>query len=273
MEGPECGQLAEKLRKVSSILMSLERVAVAYSGGVDSAFLAATASRSLGDGALAVTVVSPLITSEEIESARETARKIGIAHVIVDIGDGLLHENEAFRKNPPDRCYHCKKVMLGRLFEVASAHRIAHVVEGSNLDDLRDYRPGMKAVVELGAISPLIAAGLSKLDVRELSRELGLPTWNKPSRPCLATRIPYGSPITADKLHAIERAEAFMVELGFNCVRVRHHDAIARIEVLPEETCIVMKHAERINSALLNLGFKYVTVDLGGYRMGSMNEL
>lgn len=208
----------------------------------------------------------------EIARARSLARSLRVKHIVVR-ADELL-ATERFRANPPDRCYHCKKAILSKLFVIAQALGFPCVLEGSNADDAKDFRPGRRAVREIHAKSPLAAAGLTKADIRALSRERGLPTWNKPSAACLASRIPYGEEITREKLERIERGEAFLASLGFGACRLRHHGEIARIEVPDGELGRTLAPAvrARIVRKLKALGFKYVTVDLEGYRTGSMNE-
>jgi uncharacterized protein len=226
----------------------------------------------LGDRAVAVTVAFPAVPASEVRGARSLARRIGARHVVLRADDVMALER--FRRNPPDRCYHCKIAIFSKLSAAAQALGVPCVLEASNRDDLADYRPGHRAVRELGARSPLIEAGLSKADVRALSRERGLATWDKPSAACLASRVPYGEEITREKLGRIERAEAYLAALGFEAVRVRHHGEIARIEVPPDgiDRLLESPLRRRIAARLRKLGFRYVTVDLEGYRSGSMNE-
>lgn len=226
----------------------------------------------LGKKLLAVTVAFPAVPAAEIKSARAIARGLGVKHLVVRADDVM--EMSSFRGNPPDRCYHCKTAILSKLLAIAQALGFPCILEASNKDDVRDYRPGHRAVRELGARSPLIEAGLTKADIRALSMERGLPTWNKPSAACLASRIPYGEPITREKLARIERGEAYLASLGFSSCRLRHHGDLARIEV-PESDIARLIGAgvkSKIVRKMKALGFRYVTLDIEGYRSGSMNE-
>lgn len=250
-------------------IYGMERVAVAFSGGVDSAFLLYAAHRALGDGVLAVTFAAPYSPKAEIVDAVELAGTLGVRHRVIDMGIPDVIAN-----NPPDRCYHCKRALLGELLRVAAEEGIEHALDGSNLDDLDDYRPGFRAVRELGVASPLLDAGLTKRDIRDLSREHGLPTWDKPAGACLLTRLPHGSFIDTEELDRIDRGEAFLKSLGFAHVRLRSHGTLARIE-LPSEaiaSCLDPELRDRIDTRLKALGYRHVAVDLAGYRMGSLNE-
>lgn len=247
------------------------RVIVAFSGGTDSAFLLAVCAEVLGTGqVLAVTASSETYTPAELEGARQLARSLGVAHRVLAT-DELT--DESFVANPPDRCYHCKRHFFGDLRALAAAEGIAHLLDGSNADDVHDYRPGREAAREAGIESPLMAAGLTKEEIRALSRERGLPTWNKPANPCLASRIPYGTRITRDMLAAVAAAEDFIRDRGFTMVRVRHHGAMARIELASDELPRFMDEANRgaVAAHLRGLGFTWIAVDLEGYRMGSLN--
>ena len=246
-------------------------VAVAFSGGVDSAFLLKTAHGLLGDGVLAVTASFCLVPQKEVLAAQEFCRREGIRQVTVGPEELPI---ESFRSNPPDRCYLCKRQLFGRIIEKASSLGFAHVAEGSNADDVGDYRPGMAAVAELGVFSPLLEAGLTKAEIRQLSGEAGLPTWDKPSMACLASRFVYGEPLTEGKLRMVEAAEDLLRGMGFRQVRVRVHGDLARIETDPAEfsRLLAPETAAAVQKRLTELGFRYVSLDLGGYKTGSMNR-
>jgi uncharacterized protein len=245
------------------------KVVVAYSGGTDSTLLLKVAHDELGENAMAVTAVSPSTSSDELESATSMAREMGAQHVVIAT-DEL--DNPNYVANSPERCYHCKHLRFDRLLELAREKGFTHVADGSNTDDLGDHRPGMRASRELGVRSPLIEAGLAKADIRALSRHLGLSTWSKPSAACLASRIPYGTPITPERLKQIDEAEQFLHGLGISQVRVRLHGDVARIEVEPDCLPLLLDNRSAIVRQLRGLGFSYVTADLEGYRAGSMNE-
>jgi len=262
--------LEEKLESLKEILRSLESVVIAFSGGVDSTFLSKVAFDVLGDNALAVTARSETYPRAEFEEALGLAEEIGIKHEAIVSEELDIPE---FSDNPVNRCYYCKKELLTKLKEIAEERGLKHVAEGSNFDDLDDYRPGMQAVAELGVRSPLKEAKLTKADIRELSKRFGLPTWNKPSFACLSSRFPYGNRITREKLTAVGEAEIFLRNLGIRQLRVRHHDRIARIEVAQEDMEILLQNREQIVEKLKELGYTYVTMDLQGYRTGSMNEV
>lgn len=246
-------------------------VLVAYSGGVDSAYLAAVAARVLGQKALAVTADSPSIPRRELEDAKALAAKIGIRHRVIEAKE---LENPDYVRNDADRCYHCKSELFTRLVRVAQDEGIAVVVDGNNADDRGDYRPGSAAAQERGVRSPLQECGFTKADVRAASRLLGLPTADKPASACLASRLPYGMPVTKRALGAIEQAEAGLHDLGFTQVRVRAHGDVARIELPADDIARAM--APDLRAAVLDVvrgaGFRYVAMDLQGYRSGSLNE-
>ncbi len=260
----------EKLKKLKEILLSLESVVIAFSGGVDSTLLSKVAYDVLGDKSLAVTAKSETYTKSELDDAINLARKIGIKHEIIETSELDIPE---FSHNPIERCYYCKKELLTKLKEIARLRGFKYVVDGANADDLGDYRPGMRAVAELEVRSPLKEAQLTKADIRELSKRFDLPTWDKPSAACLASRFPYGTKITAERLNIVGEAEAFIKSFGVSQLRVRYHDQIARIEVLDKDMEKLVKNREVIVKKLKELGFSYVTMDLQGYRTGSMNEV
>lgn len=262
----------EKAQKLKEYLQMLESVVVAFSGGVDSSFLAAAAYKVLGEKAIAVTAVSETLSETEKMEARKTAATIGIKHEEVWISE---LEDPEFAANNGDRCYHCKHTRFGALTAWAQEHGYKWVIDGSNVDDLCDYRPGMKAIKELnGVCSPLLENGLAKEDIRSLSKVWGLPTWNKLSMPCLSSRIAYGERITPERLRQVEKAEAFIRTFVKGPVRVRHHGMLARIEVDAKLLGIlaIPEVAANINKEITALGFKYVTFDLAGYRTGSLNN-
>ena len=260
-----------KLTKLQSIVREMESVIVAYSGGVDSTFVVSVAAEVLGERALAVTGVSPSIPKSEVDEAKAFATDIGIAHELLETHE---MDREGYVNNGPDRCFHCKTELYGLLAALAKERDITYVVDGCNVDDTGDHRPGRIAAAEHGVRSPLIEAGLTKDEIRELSRERGLPTWDKPAMACLSSRIPYGTPVTVETLERIAAAEAFLKSFGIRQVRVRHHDEVARIELEPEGMAVLMEDGtrERVVERLKELGYSYVTVDLAGFRSGSMNE-
>ena len=263
--------LLGKLKVLKRILADLGSVLVAYSGGVDSTFLFAVAHDVLGDRALAVTARSELYTEGELKDARAFAGLIGGAYQEIETSE-LSVEN--FAENPPNRCYYCKKELFSTLQAIARDHGLAWVADGSNHDDLNDYRPGSQAAEELGVQSPLKEAGLTKEDIRHLSRTMNLPSWNKPAMACLSSRFPYGSRITVEKLQKVEQAEAFLRGLGLVQLRVRDHGDTARIEVEPRQMTTLTEPdtARAVVEKFKTLGYTYVTLDLQGYRTGSLNE-
>lgn len=261
----------QKLEDMRNDIKRLNSVAVSFSGGVDSSFLLKVAADVLGGNAIAVTIRSPFFPQRESDEAQAFCREQKIRQVMCE--RNVLELAEVVR-NPKDRCYHCKKEMFQQIRAVAQELGMEHVIEGSNTDDDGDYRPGMLAVAELGIISPLKDCGLTKADIRALSKYLGLPTWEKPSFACLASRFVYGEKITEEKLSMVERAEQLLFDLGFRQFRVRIHGRMARIEVEPEEFARIMQEEVRteIVEKFREYGFTYTALDLDGYRMGSMNE-
>jgi uncharacterized protein len=266
-------ELGTKTRKLKKIFQAMGKVVVAFSGGVDSTLLLKVAQDTLGDkNVLAVTALSPLYPERELAGVKRLIQTLGVRHRLIQSNE---LEIPGFSKNPPDRCYYCKSNLFGDLLGIAKEEAISFVVEGSTLDDDQDHRPGRMAIQELGIRCPLKEASLTKREVRELSKTLGLPTWDKPSFACLASRFPYGEEITEEKLKMVEAAENFLFGLGFKQVRVRHYGDLARIEILKEEMAPLMSGSlrEKVVSHLKGIGYHYITVDLEGFRSGSMNEV
>lgn len=261
-----------KLNNLQQSLKELGSAAIAFSGGVDSTFLLKVAHQVLADRALAITAISGLFPEREITEANELVIAEGIRHILYEMDEFAI---AGFAENPVNRCYLCKKYLFSCFLEITARQGIPYLLEGSNVDDDRDYRPGNIAVRELGVLSPLREAGLTKTEIRRLSNEMGLPTWNKPSFACLASRFPYGETITREKLKAVETSERLLFDLGFNQVRVRRHGRLARIEVHPDEMEKLTSPGirEAIYAGIKQTGFTYVTLDMQGYRTGSMNEI
>ena len=262
--------LNTKLENLKTYLRSLGSLAVAYSSGVDSTFLLKVAHDVLGDKAIAITATSSFYPKRESQEASDFCKSKGIKQIIVASEELDIPE---ISHNPTNRCYLCKKDLFTKILSIAKENGIDNVAEGSNMDDMGDYRPGLKAIAELGIKSPLRECDLYKEEIRALSKEMGLPTWNKPSFACLASRFVYGEEITIQKLKMVEKAEEALLQLGFKQFRVRiHGENLARIEVLPADLEKLFSLRETISKALHEVGFTYITMDLSGYRTGAMNE-
>lgn len=260
----------KKLTKLRAILKEMQGAVVAFSGGVDSTFLLKMAVTELGMGkVLAVTGQSSTYPAWEFAEAQQLAQTLGVRQRIVATEE---LENDEFAANPPERCYFCKQELFARLRRIAGEEGASHILDGTNLDDLGDFRPGRKAAQELGVRSPLLEAGLTKEDIRFYSREMGLATWDKPACACLASRFPYGTKITRKKLRQVEEGEDYLRSLGFRQFRLRHHGNLVRIEIDRKQMSLMLASAGEVARALKRHGFNYVTMDLEGYRPGSMNE-
>jgi uncharacterized protein len=269
MSGTLEAPLADKLAGLERILADLESAVVAFSGGVDSSLLLAVAVKVLGARALAVTATSETYPERELIEARALAGQLGARHCEVVSEELDIPE---FKHNPRNRCYYCKKELFAKLREIAGQECIAHVLDGTNLDDRGDHRPGRQAAEELGVRSPLEEAGFTKDDIRALSRHFGLPSWDKPAFACLSSRFPYGTAITSERVSQVGRAEEALRELGFRVLRVRYHDRVARLELGPEEFALAIGPLrEEVDTLVKDSGFTYVAVDLLGFRSGSMN--
>lgn len=262
----------EKFSNLKNDLTNMDRVIIAFSGGVDSTFLLKTAVLSGLSNVLAVTGLSESLPQEEADFAKSMADSLNVRQMIIQTKE---LQNRSYASNPSDRCYYCKKELFTHLKKIADKENIPFILDGTNADDARDWRPGSKAAREEGVRSPLLDAGLSKDEIRQLSRDLKLPTWNKPATPCLSSRFPYGQVITAESLERVHRAETFLKQYGVKELRVRHHGEAARIEVAPHDFSKLINEnsREEIISYLKSLGYKFITLDLQGFRSGSANEV
>ena len=264
--------LLQKRSDLVNILEQMRSVIVAYSGGVDSAFLAAVANEALGRKALSVTAVSPSLAPSELDEATDLANRIGLNFMTIESNE---IDRPAYQANNPDRCFFCKDELYTHLVRCAEEESFDSIVNGTNVDDLGDYRPGIEAAKQYGVRSPLVEAELTKDDIRALSRDMDLPTWDKPAQACLSSRIPYGTTVTVEALTKIAKAEQFLRSKGFKQLRVRHHETIARIEIEPSDFSAITSEPLRseINQEFKNIGYSYITLDLDGFRSGSLNEI
>ncbi|MBU2463177.1 MAG: ATP-dependent sacrificial sulfur transferase LarE, partial [Candidatus Edwardsbacteria bacterium] len=261
--------LNDKEKKLAALLRGYGSVMVAYSGGIDSTFLAVMAKKVLGENHLAMTAVSAIRSENETKTARTIAKRFKLNHLVIKT-DEL--KNKIFLSNPADRCYYCKSILWREMKKIARAKDITTIIEGSTADDLKEYRPGKAASIKCGIRSPLAEAGLTKTEIRSLAKKMGLPNWNAPSNSCLATRIPYGRTIKVSELRRIGSSETFLKKIGFGNLRVRHHGYLARIEVPAEEIPAMIKRSSNIVKKLKGLGYKFVTLDLAGYQKGCYDD-
>lgn len=255
--------------KLKAIIKKMKSAIVAFSGGLDSSYLACITYEVLQNNCIAITALSPSLSKKELMDVKLVIQQIGIPHRFIPTYE--LNQEE-YIKNNFLRCYYCKKELFHTLREIASIENYHYILDGSNCDDLKDERAGRKASKEFQVRSPLIEAGYTKKDIRFYAKKHNLPTWNKPASPCLASRIPYSSPITEEKLRQIEKGEAYLHDLGFTVFRLRHHDLIARIECAPEHFQLILKHAKKIIAKFKSLGFHYITLDLEGYRLSGLHQ-
>lgn len=262
-------KLLEKLERLKALIKNMESVIVAFSGGMDSTFMLKIAHDVLKGKCVAVTAISSTYPRRELEDAKKFAEDIGARHLIIESEELDIPQ---FRKNPVNRCYYCKKELFKKIKDVAKKEGIKSIADGSNLDDISDFRPGAKALAELNIRSPLKECCFTKKDIRDCSKKLGLCAWNKPSFACLSSRFPYGTEITKERLAKIEKAEEFLRAIGFLQVRVRYHGDIARIEVEKKDFPMLIENSEKITAEFKNIGFVYTAMDLKGYRTGAMNE-
>jgi uncharacterized protein len=258
-----------KRRKLEALIRGLDHVVVAYSGGIDSTLVLKVAADELGDGAVAATAVSPSLAKGDLDDSKRIATDIGVRHVLLESSEV---DDPRYRRNDPQRCYFCKTNVYDTLIAYAGREGFTWILDGTNADDLGDHRPGLRAAREHGVRSPLQECGMTKAELREWARELGLPNWDKPANACLSSRIPYGSEVTPEKLAQVEAAEAAVRAFGFRRFRVRHHGQVARIEIAKDEFPEALDRAEALDSAVKAAGFLYAALDLGGFRSGSMND-
>ena len=272
VELSSAASLREKEERLFSILARMERVIVAFSGGTDSAYLAWAAHQALGPNAVAVTADSASMPESHKRDAEAFVKRYGISHEYVESRE---FDNPDYVKNSPDRCFHCKDELFTRLEELGRVRGYQNLVYGVNVDDLGDYRPGQNAALKHQVSAPLVDAGLTKAEIRELSRIAGLPTWDRPAAACLSSRVPYGTPVTIETMKTVENGEEAVKALGFRQFRVRYHGEVVRIEIARDEMekALTLEMAQRFTAIFKSLGFRYVTLDLEGYRQGAMNEV